>query len=242
VTVIASSGTAVTLLAQFESDGIATDPELPLLLSVLPAAGGAAVVEAVEPTRITAGIFSYTWTPPAVTSVTDYVAMWDPAGDDIAAVETVRVFPASASVWATPEQVKAVTGKEIGTDTIAVASSIIDTFAGTDPEMPADAISGVDRRHLRRATAWQSLWVANKPGLIEERENASTVTSDGQSVTREDRADVILHPLARRELVSLSWVGTRTAFVPPMMLAAQRNNFLNERSDPAWFGGEGALP
>jgi len=143
--------------------------------------------------------------------------------------------------WATVEQVRNVTGKDFTEETIALASSIIDTFSGADEELPEDAISGVDRRHLRRATAWQCFF-AVKPGLVEERENASTVTSDTQSITREDRADVFLHPLARRELASLSWIGTRTVLVPRVDVRSQERNFLNERSDPAGFGGEGAIP
>lgn len=143
--------------------------------------------------------------------------------------------------WATIEEVRNVTGKDFTEETIALASSIIDTFSGADEDLPADAISGVDRRHLRRATAWQC-FNAVKPGLVEERENASTVTSDTQSITREDRADALLHPLARRELASLSWIGTRTVLVPPVSLRARTRNFLNEQSDPAWFGGEGAIP
>lgn len=137
--------------------------------------------------------------------------------------------------WATVEEVESVTGKTFTAETIALASSIISTISGADEEVPTDAISFVDRKHLRRATAWQCFF-AVKPGLLEERENASNVTSDTQSITREDRADIVLHPLARRELVSLSWVGTRTALVPPMNLAWQSRNFLNERSDPSWLG------
>jgi len=142
--------------------------------------------------------------------------------------------------WATVEEVKNVTGKDFTEETIALASSIIDTFSGADEDLPSDALSAVDRRHLRRATAWQCFF-AVKPGLIEERENASQVSSDTQSVTREDRADIFLHPLARRELASLSWVGTRTAVLPPRAARYAETNFLNERSDPAWFGGEGAF-
>jgi hypothetical protein len=137
--------------------------------------------------------------------------------------------------WASVEEVAAVTGKTFSEETVALASSMIDTFSGADEEWPEDALSGVDRRHLRRATAWQCFF-ATKPGLVEERENASSITSDTQNIQREDRSDVMLHPLARRELTSLSWVGTRTAILPAFRPGWQSRNFLNESSDPAWFG------
>lgn len=138
--------------------------------------------------------------------------------------------------WATVEEVENQTGKTVSAETLALASSMIDTFTGADEELPEDAISAVDRKHLRKATGWQAVWVAGKPGLITERENATTVTSDSQSITREDRMDAFCAPLARREIAALSWIGTRTVRVPPVSDAANRRNFLNEASDPAWLG------
>jgi hypothetical protein len=145
-------------------------------------------------------------------------------------------------MWATVEQVTAQTGKTVTAETLALASSMIDTFTGADEELPEDAISAVDRKHLRKATGWQAVWIAGKPGILTDRENATTVTSDGQSITREDRMDALCAPFARREIASLSWVGTRTAIVRPVSDLAARRNFLNESSDPPGFGGEGAIP
>lgn len=144
--------------------------------------------------------------------------------------------------WATVEQVETQTGVTVSAETLALASSIVDTVTGADEEAPADAITARDRRHLRKATGWQAVWLAGKPGLITERETAVSVTSDTQNITRADRADVYLAPLARREIMNLSWVGTRSVIVPPYSRTAKANNFLNETSDPAWFGGEGAIP
>jgi hypothetical protein len=144
--------------------------------------------------------------------------------------------------WATIEEVEAQTGVTVSAETLALASAMIDTFTGVDESYPDDAISGVDRRHLKKATAWQAVWVAGKPGLITERELATSITSDTQNVQRESTLDAMCAPLAKREITSLSWVGTRTAIVPPLRTAYQNRNFLNESSDPPWFGGEGAIP
>lgn len=138
--------------------------------------------------------------------------------------------------WANESDVENITGKTISADTIALASAIVDTFADSDEERPEASISNVDRRHLKRATAWQAVWIAGKPGLISERENAQSITSDTQAITRRDNADGLLAPLARREIVALSWKGTRTSFTGPVPRYPS-NNFINESSDPPWFGG-----
>lgn len=132
--------------------------------------------------------------------------------------------------WATVEEVATQTGVDVTPETVALASAMIDTFTGADEELPTDAISNMDRRYLRRATAWQAVWVAGKPGLISERESITNSSSDGQSIQRADRADVVLAPLARREVMNLSWVGTRSVFVPRWP-ERDRRNFLNEASD-----------
>ncbi len=144
--------------------------------------------------------------------------------------------------WATTEQVENQTGKTVSEETLALASAMIDTFTGADEEMPEDAISAIDRKHLRKATAWQAVWIAGKPGLVTERELASSLSSDTQAINRESAMDAMCAPLAKREIMSLSWVGTRTAIVRPIEVPGDRRNFLNERSDPAWLGGEGAIP
>lgn len=139
--------------------------------------------------------------------------------------------------WASVEQVEAQTGVQVTPETLAVASSMIDTFTGADEELPEDAISVEDRKHLRRATGWQAVWIASKPGLITERELAPSVTSDTQNITRESAMDALCAPLAKREITSLSWVGTRTAILPKVKYGERNRNFLNESSDPLWFGG-----
>lgn len=224
----AVSGVPVTLIAQFVLNGASAAPELPLTLTITPAAGGDPVLSTTAVSNPATGVFSYVWTPPTVEQQTDYIAAFDPSGDDIAAIEIVSVFPASSLTWATVAEVAAITGKTVTTEALALASSVVSTFSGADVEAPADSITNVDRRHLRRATAWQAVFM--KPGLTTERENAASITSDTQAIVREDRADVILAPLARRELLSLSWVGTRSVLIRGPRLTRERN-FLNEASD-----------
>jgi hypothetical protein len=227
----AVSGTPVTLLAQFVLNGASAAPELPLTFTITPAAGGAALVTTTDLGNPATGVYSYVWTPPDVETPTDYIAVFDPAGDDVSAVEVVSVFPASTLTWATVAEVAAITGKNVSEETVALASSIISTFSGADVEMPTESITNVDRRHLRRATAWQAAWLPTKPGLITERETAQSVTSDTQAIVRESKDDALLAPLAARELKNLSWIGTRSAIVRGPRPIPANMNFLNEESD-----------
>lgn len=227
----AVSGVPVTLIGQFVLNGANATPELPITLIITPAAGGDPVLSTQTLGNPATGIYSYVWTPPSVTEQTDYIAAFDPSGDDIAAVEVVSVFPASALTWATVGDVQNITGKVVTSETLALASNVISTFSGADVEMPADSITAKDRVHLKRATAWQAIWMPTKPGVTTDRENAESVTSDSQAIVKGDRADWMLAPLARRELLSLSWVGTRSVILRGPRKIPQNINFLNEESD-----------
>lgn len=133
--------------------------------------------------------------------------------------------------WALASEVQEITGTTPDDATLAIASSIISTVAGVDEDLPTSAITPIDRNRLKRATAWEAIWLPTKPGLLTERESARSVTSDGQSVQREDDASALLAPLARIELLRLSWIGTRSVKVPRADTLPARVDFLNEASD-----------
>jgi hypothetical protein len=136
--------------------------------------------------------------------------------------------------WATLQQVKDVTGKDVTDEALAVASSVITTYAGADDEAPDGTISGRDLRILRRATAWQAIWMPNQPGHLEHRGVDYSPSTDGASSDRRSQADQDLAPLAQRELKNLSWFGTRAVSLrgrrrPPK--GALLTDWLNETSD-----------
>jgi hypothetical protein len=136
--------------------------------------------------------------------------------------------------WATVQQVTDQTGQTVTTATLALASGVIDTYAGTDPEMPESAITARDRATLRKATAWQAAWIANQPGYLTHRGVDYSPNADGTSGQRKSQADQDLAPLAQRELKNLSWVGTRVMRVGPgrtHLKGAHMIDFLNESSD-----------
>jgi hypothetical protein len=236
------AGVAGTLSAQFMADGVLADPALPVTLTVTPVAGGAAVLVTTGVTHVGVGTFAYAWTPGAVDESTDYLVQWDGAGvEDVPAAEVVTVLPGTEGTWASVAEVLAVTGIERSADVVALASSIIETYSGVTVDMPEASISVKDRRHLMRATAWEAAWLtpARVASLITEREGAKSVSADSVRVERASQVDIMLAPLAKRELVALSWVGTRSTMPLPRSARARawdRLNFLNERSDPGWLG------
>lgn len=133
--------------------------------------------------------------------------------------------------WATVANVLSQTGEEVTEANVALASSMIDTYSGADEEMPEDAITARDRKFLKKATCWQAPWVRDHPGLLTERESAKATAADGTSVQRESGSDIMLAPMAARELKNLSWVGTRAAVANVETNPPAGMDFLNERSD-----------
>jgi hypothetical protein len=142
--------------------------------------------------------------------------------------------------WATIQQVTDQTGKTVDASALALASSIIDTYAGTDPAMPEASITARDRAILRKATAWQAVWIAGQPGYLEHRGVDYSPSADGTSSQRKSQADQDLAPLAQRELKNLSWVGTGVVNLRggrTVPKGALMTDFLNESSD--WWSGDG---
>lgn len=206
----AISGIPVALVAQWEAVGTPADPELPITLTIQPIAGGPAVLTTQAVARVTAGIFTYSWTPPAVESTTDYLVTWDPSGDDVAAVEVLQVFPAVSGTWVTAVAAKVYTGEDLTEEELARASSIIDIYSGMTVDQPEESISPRDRRWLGMATAYQAAWMKGKPGLLTHRESHRASSSDGVHTTREADSQIMLAPLAARTLKNLSWIAGRT--------------------------------
>lgn len=226
------------LVAQFLTNGVLTDVTDPIHITAVPVLGGPAVLDtSTGYTHPSTGVYVYVWTPGSVTESTDYTFTFDPAGTaDVPATEVVTVLPAVSGTWASAAEVLAVTGKTADETQIAIASSMIETYTGAYVDMPELGISVLDRRKLMRATAWQAVWLTPTriATLLEEREGARSVSADTVRVERNKDADIVLAPMAQRELKNLSWIGTRSIQAVPRTsrdLAWAQRNFLNERSD-----------
>jgi hypothetical protein len=146
------------------------------------------------------------------------------------------------ATWASAADVLAVTGVTRDDAAVALASSMIETYSGAYVDMPDESISAKDRMHLMRATSWQAAWLtpARYASLVTERETTTSVSADAVRIDRDAPADIVLAPLASRELKNLSWVGTRTTRATPTVPLLDdgwaTRNFLNEAADPPWLG------
>jgi len=133
--------------------------------------------------------------------------------------------------WATVSEVADMTGETVSVSDVAAASAMIDTKAGTSDDLPEEAVSTRDRNRLKRATIWQAVWLASKPGLLTEREAVTQTSAAGSSQTRKSISANLYAPMALLELENLSWNGTRSVVVPPRIRQFYRDSFLNEQSD-----------
>jgi hypothetical protein len=225
-----------TLVARFELNGTAADPETPLHLTVVALTGGTPVVDTTSVAHPGLGTFTYAWTPPQVLEVTDFLVIWDPAGDDISASEVVTVFPVVTHSWATIAQVLGFTGQEVTPTDIQMASGLITLYGNANLDL-VDAYRAQDLYWLAAATAYQTVWMKPKgETLLQDRESHASTSADGVQVTREAGSDLMLGPLAARALRNLSWISGGT-HMPARGHRAAR--FTNEADDHigAWTSG-----
>lgn len=121
------------------------------------------------------------------------------------------------------------------TDTnLAMASSVIETFINREAtDIPA--ISSRDLKHIRKAIAWQALFLADqedygyRPLLDSASTDGQTFNMVKRGIGGVDMAAQMLHPIAYRSLVNLSWKSKVVSSAP--MVVTQYRTFLNETSD-----------
>jgi hypothetical protein len=114
--------------------------------------------------------------------------------------------------WATPEQVKAITGDDVTVEQIAQGEMQISIKTGLIPEQ-VPTLAGRDAYWLRLATAYQTVWAAEHPDLYSRLDVTST-GQDGQSASF-DPNGLVLAPLAKHTLRRLSFRGTRSTTAAP---------------------------
>ncbi len=140
-------------------------------------------------------------------------------------------------VFATVAQARAM-GKELTVHELLVAQSHVEVMCGRMAEsisaaIDNDAISIADLKRLRMATVFQAAWLKANPD-VEERNDVTQVRTAGLSgEAGMFTADgITLAPLARRVLIGLSWVRSRS-----IRTSAQRTiGTIGMRTDlgPGW--------
>jgi hypothetical protein len=132
--------------------------------------------------------------------------------------------------WATAADVEEIVGREVESSVLAQADGHITIYANRTPDA-VDGMSARDRYWLKVATCWQAAWL-DQQVAVDGRSTATSLSTDGQSVTRDAEYQVVLGPLAARALRNLSWKASRSLDVRPVSAGpAWPRDFLSESSD-----------
>lgn len=115
------------------------------------------------------------------------------------------------TAWATPADVSELTGATATDTQIAQAQGIIETFSGRVGAAVNFTVSAGSTEWLRRAVAYQTVWMLAQPGLF-ERSDLDASSQDG--VTVKFRGDgAMIAPLAKKALRKVKWRGSRSVSV-----------------------------
>lgn len=113
------------------------------------------------------------------------------------------------SNWVTGTEASTITGKTVTDPQVSVAQPIIEIFTNVTTEASA-SLKPRDLRLLRYATAYQAYWMTTQVDVL-SRLDVDNVTQDGVTYAKGDEPDVyVLAPLAKRCVLRLSWMKSRT--------------------------------
>lgn len=118
------------------------------------------------------------------------------------------------STWATPSDVLSITGASATQAEVDVAEETLLPWINRGPSASA-SMSARDLFWLKRAVAWQSVWLPDQPGYF-SRTTSSSWSQDGESVTHRSAAEEMLAPLAARALRNTTWKGSKTTRILPV--------------------------
>ena len=115
--------------------------------------------------------------------------------------------------WATVQDVDDLTGVTVTDPQIAIAQAIIEIHVARTEDVPADTITARDVQWLKRAVAYQTVWVNANPDLFTRIEHV-TILQDGVEVRDLPPDALTLAPLAKKAIRRLSWMKTRSIHTP----------------------------
>ena len=128
-----------------------------------------------------------------------------------------------AAGWARTTDVRNTTGETVTEDELALAQDVVElhcgrTYAGSSVN---NSIRTKDLVWLRKAVCYQAAWMPNQPGYL-NRHSFKEVNQDGAQIIYAGTSEpnnpalLMLAPLARRAIMNLSWMGSRSIkFKPP---------------------------
>lgn len=118
--------------------------------------------------------------------------------------------------WASTDDVEDVTGQPVTTAQLALAASTVETHSGRPYTADIAAVTGTrDTFWLKRAEAFQAVWLIAQPDLL-QRLDLTNVPGEGGTASLKEHA-LTLAPYAARALAKLSWKRSRSVNVRPAM-------------------------
>lgn len=148
-------------------------------------------------------------------------------------VTTFDDFDPSDPVWCTAADVLNFTGVTVTDQQALNGQALIELAQGFVGGLPDDVwVSPRDLEWLKRATAYQCVWMLSQPALF-TRMDFTALNQDGESSILRDSA-LYLSPLARKAIQRLSWKGTRSVSVRGQdeEKAGYQENVWNDNSLP----------
>jgi hypothetical protein len=212
-------GSAAYFQVEFldQPGGTATDPSA-ISLSFLDDDGDVVAGPFTAPTRVSQGLYAYTWEIPAEQALGDYSAAWTATINGSTSIgyeafeitEGSSVVPGPVLSWASVADVSALTGVTVDTTVLMQAQGIVDLFAGRT--YAAVTRTGTrDAEWLKRAVAYQAAWILQQPDLFARLDFTSVTSVNGSSSITESA--LTLAPLARMALKKASWLKSRSLHV-----------------------------
>lgn len=114
----------------------------------------------------------------------------------------------AATPWATPAQIKTVTGYEPSAEERDRAVATLETMTGLIESVDRPDISDRDRHFLKLMLAYQAAFMADNPDLF-SRADVTSASQDGESANFRNPDSHLLAPLARKAIRKLSWQARR---------------------------------
>jgi hypothetical protein len=185
--------------------------------------------------HLATGLYSYQWAIPASAAVGDYAVVWNAStaasgGSAIQASEIITVNALASTMFNTwcdiviPQTLLAigsvnavdpvawtlaVTNQTVTAQQVMNAQQILNTWTNYTPEVSGANMQPQDLIWLRYALAYQTVWMAQQPGLL-FRNAVNDVSQDGVAAHYPDEGAITLAPLARRSIKQLSWKKSRS--------------------------------
>lgn len=123
--------------------------------------------------------------------------------------------------WATTGDVNTLVGTPVADDELARAQALIELAIGRTEALATAELSTRDLEWLRRAVAYQAVWMKGQADLF-TRLDVQSLSQDGLSATFSD-GSLVYGPLTQRAIRKLSWMGgTRSISVEPFCPTPRR--------------------